>query len=41
MPIRAPTLTSEMFETAATRRPAMIAGTAIGSSIANRRLVWR
>ena len=41
MPISAPTLTSEMFETQASRSPAMTAGSAIGSSIANSRRVWR
>ena len=41
VPISAPTLTSEMFETPATRSPAMIAGSAIGSSTANSRRVWR
>ena len=41
VPISAPTLTSEMFETQASRSPATIAGSAIGSSTANSRRVWR
>ena len=39
MPISAPTLTSEIVDTVATRSPATIAGSASGSSTANSRFV--